>query len=529
MARKIKFPLEMNGTEIRSLEELKENFSAAQVLKYLENGKLITWLRDRGLHGMAEQVQELKIEDLNSLIRLCEILDLPTEKAKEYIKNEAVRRERIHRLKRITDKVEENLINQVAFNQNELYERLEEGQKEIYLCGDRFLIPLTKNGITYIGINNPVVVIDSKEEVNWIKLDISLKNVVYDQKYQNILEEKRKREQISKTMICMEDKILYKFDEDSNRFVVFYRFRDLDMYYRNVAQDAKNVYFMQEKGKFTGIYEIVSINLQNGQKTELFDLTYKEPLNILCIRNGKLFLRGQFPKTNKIIRIDIKTRENKIYLVDDHTTSILIDEEGENAYLRIQNGPRKDQEICRYSFKDQKNSNIAYAYNIHGMDLVKDYLMFWGKDTKKPSSKEYYYYTYNTKTEKIEKQEGDKSISTHALWRNEKIEYRMTIIGIDTLNEKYQLFEKDLITQSKRMLCVINREQDRAFWLDGKIRLWKGYFYLYYRIYSEDSLSGNGKGIGYEVNSIPRYRIRLSDSCVQKFNGTAYENVSEWR
>ena len=405
MARKIKFPLEMNGTEIRSLEELKENFSAAQVLKYLENGKLITWLRDRGLHGMAEQVQELKIEDLNSLIRLCEILDLPTEKAKEYIKNEAVRRERIHRLKRITDKVEENLINQVAFNQNELYERLEEGQKEIYLCGDRFLIPLTKNGITYIGINNPVVVIDSKEEVNWIKLDISLKNVVYDQKYQNILEEKRKREQISKTMICMEDKILYKFDEDSNRFVVFYRFRDLDMYYRNVAQDAKNVYFMQEKGKFTGIYEIVSINLQNGQKTELFDLTYKEPLNILCIRNGKLFLRGQFPKTNKIIRIDIKTRENKIYLVDDHTTSILIDEEGENAYLRIQNGPRKDQEICRYSFKDQKNSNIAYAYNIHGMDLVKDYLMFWGKDTKKPSSKEYYYYTYNTKTEKIEKQE----------------------------------------------------------------------------------------------------------------------------
>ena len=144
MTRKIKFPLIMNGVEIRSLEELKENFSAPQLLEYMENGKMVTWMRDRNLNDMAEQVQELKTEDLNSLVRLCEILDIPSEKAKEYIKNEAVRRERIHRLVSITDKVDEKLIDQVAFDQNELYKLLEEGQKKIYLCGDRFLIPLTK-------------------------------------------------------------------------------------------------------------------------------------------------------------------------------------------------------------------------------------------------------------------------------------------------------------------------------------------------------------------------------------------------
>ena len=47
MAKKIRFPLEMiNGVSVRSMEELRENFSLLKILSYLSNEKLVTWLRD---------------------------------------------------------------------------------------------------------------------------------------------------------------------------------------------------------------------------------------------------------------------------------------------------------------------------------------------------------------------------------------------------------------------------------------------------------------------------------------------------
>ena len=45
MARIIRFPLKMkNGAEIRTLDELKENFDLESVLGYFTDGKLATWL-----------------------------------------------------------------------------------------------------------------------------------------------------------------------------------------------------------------------------------------------------------------------------------------------------------------------------------------------------------------------------------------------------------------------------------------------------------------------------------------------------
>ncbi len=47
MARKIRFPLRMkNGAEVRTLEELRENFDLESVLGYYTDGKLQTWLAD---------------------------------------------------------------------------------------------------------------------------------------------------------------------------------------------------------------------------------------------------------------------------------------------------------------------------------------------------------------------------------------------------------------------------------------------------------------------------------------------------
>lgn len=69
----------------------------------------------------------------------------------------------------------------MAFDQDELYDLLDEKVNEIYLCGDRFAIPLSVQDVSYKGINNPVVVIDSKTEVDWLAKGITLEAVRYDE------------------------------------------------------------------------------------------------------------------------------------------------------------------------------------------------------------------------------------------------------------------------------------------------------------------------------------------------------------
>ena len=48
MAKKIRFSLEMeNGRKIRTLDELRENFSLTKVVEYFDDQKLFHWLEDR--------------------------------------------------------------------------------------------------------------------------------------------------------------------------------------------------------------------------------------------------------------------------------------------------------------------------------------------------------------------------------------------------------------------------------------------------------------------------------------------------
>lgn len=177
MARKIKFPLEMNGAEIRSLDELKEHFSISQVLTYLKNGKLDVWLRDRNLNEMADEIQILDLETTDWVKKLCMILNFSQEKS--------IRFNKLYLLKQHTAEPKyEKVIDNIAFTQNELEELLEDGAKEIYLCGEKFSIPLANTGIKYVGINKPTAVIDSKEIINWEDKEISIENMAFDEAYQ---------------------------------------------------------------------------------------------------------------------------------------------------------------------------------------------------------------------------------------------------------------------------------------------------------------------------------------------------------
>ena len=191
MAKKIRFPLEMeNGVEVRSMEELREHFSLARVLEYVKNGKMVIWLKDRYVDDIAGLIEELDISSDSLAKEVSEIFDVPyDEKAQEELENAAMRAERVKKLKRYTDEKKYIAeIDRVAFDQDELYDLLDDDQTTIYLCGSRFSIPLAKKGITYIGINTPTVVIDSKVEVDWEAVDISVENAVYDEKYQKVIE-----------------------------------------------------------------------------------------------------------------------------------------------------------------------------------------------------------------------------------------------------------------------------------------------------------------------------------------------------
>ena len=191
MAKKIRFPLEMeNGIEVRSMEELRNNFSLGRVLEYVQNEKLVIWLRDRYENNIADAIAELDKMDSELPRKVMAIFDIPyDEKTDDDLKQVADRAERIKRLKEFTDEIQyADQIDKVAFDQDELYDLLDEEVNEIYLCGDRFSIPLSVKGISYMGINNPVVVIDSKTEVDWLSKGILLEAVRFDEKYQAVVD-----------------------------------------------------------------------------------------------------------------------------------------------------------------------------------------------------------------------------------------------------------------------------------------------------------------------------------------------------
>lgn len=154
MAKKIRFPLEINGTMIRTLEELVDNFNLEQIRTYYKSGKLETWLRDRQYDQMADELAAIDKESIEVDGRLSEIL--------------------------LSER------GNFAVNQNGLQQILDNGMSTVYLCGGPFEIPIDRCNITYIGINEPTIVVPSDIAINWREKGIAIKNCVFDKNYQII-------------------------------------------------------------------------------------------------------------------------------------------------------------------------------------------------------------------------------------------------------------------------------------------------------------------------------------------------------
>ena len=186
MAKKERFVLEMaDGTKVRDLDALKEHFDVESVEKYFRDGKLLIWLEDRYYDDEADSVRAINANDAYLAAKLCKIFDVETPEDIER------RIERLNRLKNYTDdeKILAN-VDKVAFDQEDLADLLDADIQEIYLCDNRFSIPLRVKNKNYIGISKAVAVIRSDKPVDFQNLGITFKNISFNPEYAKLIPDK---------------------------------------------------------------------------------------------------------------------------------------------------------------------------------------------------------------------------------------------------------------------------------------------------------------------------------------------------
>lgn len=77
----IKFDLPLNGTKIRNLEELRDNFTT-EILELHASGVLLKWLKSRNLMAEADKLSAIPAEnnDVDKLMALCEIFGVEVDR-----------------------------------------------------------------------------------------------------------------------------------------------------------------------------------------------------------------------------------------------------------------------------------------------------------------------------------------------------------------------------------------------------------------------------------------------------------------
>ncbi len=68
MSKKIKFNLLLDGSPVRDLEGVRNNFNIHELLEYLENGVLERWLVSRGYYELWERIQMMDRDNHDQLI-----------------------------------------------------------------------------------------------------------------------------------------------------------------------------------------------------------------------------------------------------------------------------------------------------------------------------------------------------------------------------------------------------------------------------------------------------------------------------
>lgn len=183
MARKVKFALEMaDGTKVRnSLEELREHFDMESIISYYLSGKLLEWLEDRYYDDEAAKIEELDKDSPNLKAQLCAIIgvDASDFDALDVEALERLNEKKVYLRQKTSDEsiIENAMIT--AITQQDLADLLDLESPVIYLCGEKFNIPIRMERKKYIGVlGTPKIEIRANSIDDLNKRDIIFENVI---------------------------------------------------------------------------------------------------------------------------------------------------------------------------------------------------------------------------------------------------------------------------------------------------------------------------------------------------------------
>lgn len=190
MAKKIKFPLKLKDDfQVRTLEELKEHFDLDKIVPYFLDGKLLIWLKARYYEPEVKAVRSLRKNDPELQKKLCQIFGIEYSDYNLDINEVEERNRRLSLLRQFTsDPTVLEQVASVAFNQEDLGDLLDDGVQKIFLCNNSFVIPLSIENKTYIGIGKSTVVIRSTEKIDFGSKHISFQDISFDPDYQKLID-----------------------------------------------------------------------------------------------------------------------------------------------------------------------------------------------------------------------------------------------------------------------------------------------------------------------------------------------------
>ena len=165
----------LDGIRIKNIEELREHFDMEAILFYFASGYLLSWFEKYYYEVEADKISQLYDNDQNLQEKLCEIVGVDPA---VFVEEVILRNQQTEELKKYTTDPEIlKMVDQIAFNQEELSVLLDKGATMIHLFNNKFYIPLRQTGKKYIGIGDAVAVIRSSEKIDLEGLNISFQNV----------------------------------------------------------------------------------------------------------------------------------------------------------------------------------------------------------------------------------------------------------------------------------------------------------------------------------------------------------------
>ena len=139
-----------DGVEVKTLEELRENFDLEKVVAHFKEGTLLEWLEYHFYDDEAEAIESIEVDDRNAPQKICAALNVECDEDLEF--TQRIREKKAILSEKTDDQTIIDNATTTAMNQDDLANLLHMDYKKIYLCGEQFNVPIRMTGMNYIGI-----------------------------------------------------------------------------------------------------------------------------------------------------------------------------------------------------------------------------------------------------------------------------------------------------------------------------------------------------------------------------------------